>query len=130
MEWSVNKGVIITTNNIAATLDLNIIEKYVKDLNNVDLSNIISSRLFQSKSYMKVLGIPYYIEDNDLSITTDIVERVIQKTHIFNNVILESCPYIIKISPKSDMAIIWVDIWDFQNSTKAKMLINRYFTIG
>ena len=125
LEWSVNKGVIITTNNIAATLDLNIIEKYVKDLNNVDLINIISSRLFQSKSYMKILGIPYYIEDNNLSITTDIVERVIQKTYIFNDVVLESCPYIIKMSPKSYMAIIWVDIWDFQNSTKAKMLINR-----
>jgi len=55
---------------------------------------------------MKILGIPYYIEDNNLSITTDIVERVIQKTHIFNDVVLESCPYIIKISPKSYMAII------------------------
>ena len=106
LKWSVNKGVIITTNNIAATLDLNIIEKYVKDLNNVDLINIISSRLFQSKSYMKILDIPYYIEDNNLSITTDIVKRVIQKTYIFNDVVLESCPYIIKMSPKSYMAII------------------------
>jgi len=28
------------------------------------------------------------------------------------------------------MAMIWVDIWDLQNSTKAKCLINRCFNIG
>ena len=40
-----NKGIIVTTNNITTTSDLNIIEKYVKDLNNVDWSDIMSSRL-------------------------------------------------------------------------------------
>ncbi len=34
------------------------------------------------------------------------------------------------MSPKSDMAVIWVDIWDAQSSMKAKDLINRYFNIG
>ena len=28
------------------------------------------------------------------------------------------------------MAIIWIDIWDVQSSSKAKMLINRYFNVG
>ena len=50
-------------------------------------------------------------------------------SHIFNNIILASCSYIIKPSPKLDMAVIWVDIWNFQNSTNTKMLINRYFNI-
>ena len=43
---------------------------------------------------------------------------------------LASSPCIIKASPKSDMAIIWIDIWDSQNGTKGKNLINRYFNIG
>ena len=43
---------------------------------------------------------------------------------------LVSSPLIIKVSPKSDMAVIWIDIWDSQNGTKAKNLINRCFNIG
>jgi len=40
-----NKRIIITTNKIAFTSDMNIIEKYIKELNDVNLSNIMSSRL-------------------------------------------------------------------------------------
>ena len=105
-----NKGIIITTNKIAITSDLNIVEKYVKDLNNIDSSNIISPRLPQSNFYLKILDIPYCVKDTNLSITVDIVKRVIQTTYIFNDVVLTSCLYTIKASPKSDMAVIWVDI--------------------
>ena len=35
----------------------------------------------------------------------------------------------IKISLKSDMSIIWLDIWDVQSSSKARGLINRCFNI-
>ena len=88
--WSDNKGIIVITNNITAISDLNIIEKYVKNLNNTDSNNIISSRLLQSKSYLKILGISYCVEDTNLPINIDIVERVIQITHIFNNIVLAS----------------------------------------
>ena len=40
-----NKRVIITTNKIAFTSDMNIMEKYIKELNDVNLSNIMSPRL-------------------------------------------------------------------------------------
>ena len=43
---------------------------------------------------------------------------------------LASRPQIIKISPKSDMAIIWINIWDVQSSNQTKELINRCFNIG
>ena len=39
-----NKDIIITTNNIAAFLDLNIIEKYIKEVNGINASDIISLR--------------------------------------------------------------------------------------
>ena len=38
-----NKSVIITTNKVVALLDLNIVERYIKDLNNIDSENIMSS---------------------------------------------------------------------------------------
>jgi len=42
---------------------------------------------------------------------------------------LISQPHIIKASPKLDTVVIWVDIWDFQSSLNAKILINRCFNI-
>ena len=40
-----NKGILITTNNTAFASDLNIIEKYIKELNNIDYDNIKSLHL-------------------------------------------------------------------------------------
>ena len=101
----------------------------MKELNNIDLNNI-SPRLPQSKSYLKILGIPYFLEDTNLSVMLDIIKRVIKCIHIFNDIVLASYPWVIKTYPKSDMVMIYVDIWDSQDNTKAKCLINRYFNIG
>ena len=109
--WANNKDIIITTNKIAVTSDLNVVEKYIKDLNDVDSSNIIS-RLHQSKSYLKILDLLYYVEKTSFLITVDIVEKVIQTTYLFNDVVLVSYLHIIKAFFKSDMAIIRINIWD------------------
>ena len=52
------------------------------------------------------------------------IKKILKNNHIFNNIVLAFRPRIIKVSPKSDMAIIWIDIWDTQNSFKAKSIIN------
>jgi len=56
-----NKGIIVITNKVAATSDLKVTEDYMKNLNNVDLNDVMSPRLSQSKSYLKILGILYLI---------------------------------------------------------------------
>ena len=43
-----NKRIVITTNKAAISSDLNIMEKYMKELNNVDLNNVMNPRLLQS----------------------------------------------------------------------------------
>jgi len=40
-----SKNIIVTTNKVAVSSDLNTVEKYIKDLNNIDSDNIISPRL-------------------------------------------------------------------------------------
>ena len=40
-----NKRIVVTANKIAVFLDLNIVEKYIKKLNDIDSSNIMSPRL-------------------------------------------------------------------------------------
>jgi len=54
-----SKGIIITTNNISSGSDLQEIEKYVKNSLPSDIENISLPRLPQSKSYLKIIGIPY-----------------------------------------------------------------------
>ena len=101
-----NKGIIITINKVVATLDLNIVEKCLKNLNDIDSSDVMSPRLPQSKSYLKILDILYFVEDTNLLLTYDIIEKVIKTTHIFNHVVLASYPCIIKMFSKSKIAVV------------------------
>ena len=59
-----------------------------------------------------------------------VVDKLLKKNHIFNNISLVSKPIVIKISLKYNMAIIWIDIWNIQSSTNAKILINKCFNVG
>ena len=118
------------TNKVALSLDLQMIENYIENAKHINVDEVEVPRLPQSKSYLKIIGIPYLYKNIVTPITLSMVKDVIKKNHIFNNIFLASKPHIIKVSPKSDMAIIWVDIWDVQSGSKAKGLINRCFNIG
>ena len=122
-------GIIITTNQVASASDMNIMENYIKESTNVNTNEVSALCLPQSKLYLKILGI-LYLTNNGTSIACNQIEEVIKRIHLFDNVMLASSPCIIKASPKSDMAVIWIDIWDSQNGAKAKNLINRCFNIG
>jgi len=82
------------------------VERYVKNLNNIDSENVMSSQPSLSKLYLKILEVSYFLEKTNLLITSDIVEEVIKKSHIFNDVVLASYPQVIKTSPKSDITVI------------------------
>ena len=105
-----HRGLMIITNKVTSTSNFNTIEKYIKNVDVVDSNDISSSRLPQSKSYLKILDIPDLIKDTDISITSNIIKRVIQSTHIFDNMVLSSKLRIIKASSKSNIAVIWVNI--------------------
>jgi len=69
-----NKRLLITTNKVVVTSNLNIIKKYIKDLNDIDYNDIESPRLSQFKSYFKILSISYFVEDTNLPILSDTIE--------------------------------------------------------
>ena len=110
-----HRRLVITTNKAA----------FILDFNTINSNNIMSLRLSQSK----ILDILYLIEDTNISISSDVVEIILQYTHIFNNIVLTLKPKVIKVSSKLDMAVIWIDIWNAQSSSKAKFLINRYLNV-
>ena len=101
-----NKGVNIVTNNVTSSSDLQEIEKYVKQSLDNNSNSIAMPRLPQSKSYLKIVGIPYYIDKSSICITTEDIECILKNTHIFNKIAHASRPRIIKVSPKSDMVIV------------------------
>ena len=104
------------------------IEKYLKSIQNVNPDSIESPHLPKSKSYIKITGLPYSSELGVMS--PDIIKGVLKESHLFKNVTLASKPCVIKASPKSDKAVIWVDIWDSQSGSCMKNIINQRFNVG
>ena len=125
--WITNNRIIITTNKLANVLNLSTIEKFLKNINNINLDLIKSSHLLKSKLYMKIIGLPYKIKQE--VITSDYIEGILKEMHLFKNVVLASKLYVIKVSPKSNMVVVWVDIWNFQSGSLAKNIINCCFNV-
>jgi len=69
--------------------------------------------LLQSKFYLKIIGISYYPHDNlSICFLSNNIKVIIKQNQIFDKVILAFKSYVIKVLSKSDMSIVWVDIWD------------------
>ena len=62
-------GLTVTTNKVASLLNLSTIERYIKNVNTINSEENMISRLPQSKSYLKILGISYIMEKTNVSIT-------------------------------------------------------------
>ena len=124
-------NIIVITNKDMIQSDLYIIKNYIKKVDDIDTINVDTPCLSQSKSYLKIIGISYFPHNSSNEcLTSNNVKGIIKQNQIFNNVVLALKLWVIKVSPKSDMSIIWIDIWDVQSGSKAKSLINRYFNIG
>jgi len=122
---------VIATNKVAVQSNLQIIDQYVKKSDDINKLQVEESCLSQSKSYLKITGILYFPNGKSQEyLNVSNVESALKQNHIFNDIKLASKPRVIKILPKSDMSIIWIDIWDFQSGKKAKCLINWCFNFG
>ena len=126
-----NSNIAVVTNKVVVQSDLYIIKNYIKKVEDINILNTDMPQLLQSKSYLKIIGIPFFPHNNSNKrfIPNDI-EIIIKQNQIFDNIVLTSKPHVIKVSPKSDMSIIWFDIWNVQSGSKAKGFINRCFNIG
>jgi len=123
-------SITVITNRVSQQSDVLIIDWYVKNSNDINALQVEEPRLPKSKSYLKIIGILFYPHGNSQErLTSSDIETVLKQNQIFDNITLASEPRVIKVSPKSDMSIVWIDIWDVQSSSNAKMLINRCFNI-
>ena len=79
-------GIIVITNQVISIQDIGIIKKVPKEFENINQDLIKSSHLLQSKLYLKILDLSYYLENTNNSITSELVKGMIKKFHIFNDI--------------------------------------------
>ncbi|KAJ3561033.1 hypothetical protein NP233_g10445 [Leucocoprinus birnbaumii] len=123
-------GISLSTNGVASLTDLSTIKIWLTKAWSLKDSNPAEPRLPQSKSFLKIVGVPYWTWNTSQPITSGQVEEAIANASLFDGVTLAARPRIIRASPHSDMSVIWIDVWDSQGGTKAKCLVNRQFNIG
>jgi len=129
--WADPLGITIITSKVCQQSDLLIIDQYIKNSNDVNALQVEEPWLPKSKLYLKIISILFYPHANSQEcLTSSDIESILKQNQIFDNISLASRPRVIKVSPKSDMSIVWIDIWDIQSSSNAKMLINRCFNVG
>ena len=95
----------------------------MKNVQNVNPDSIENPCLPKFKSYMKIIGLLYLSKLGVM--TPHIIEGVLKDSYLFKNAILALKLCVIKASPKSDKAVVWVDIWDSQSGSCVKNIINR-----
>jgi len=62
-------SITITTSKVILASDLSIIEKYFKGLEDINTDENMTLCFLQSKSYLKILGVPYYGNNLSMPIT-------------------------------------------------------------
>jgi len=95
---------------VASSSNLQTIENVIKNMENINSDDIETLQLSQSKSYLKIIGILFFIKNTNILISVDFVEIAIKSNHIFDNLLLASKLRVIKASLKFDIAIVWINI--------------------
>jgi len=75
-------NIIIVTNKIAFLSDLQIIENYVKNIEYINSEDIETSCLSQLKSYLKIIGIPYLMENTNMCYNSKTLKLINKKNLI------------------------------------------------
>ena len=70
------------------------------------------------------------MEGTNIFINSSMIKTILKNIYFFNNISLASKLRIIKASSKSNITIIWIDIWNSQSSMSIKTLINHCFNVG
>ena len=89
-------SIVIVTNKVTSSLDFQMIENYVKNIEHINSEDIETSCLSQLKFYSKIIGILYLMENTDILISLSVVESILNVNYIFNNVLIILKSYVIK----------------------------------
>ena len=77
--WSDPLGITVITNKVSQQSDLQIIDQYVKNSSDINTLQVEEPRLPQSKSYLKIIGIPFFSHGNSQDCLTSSDVKTILK---------------------------------------------------
>ena len=100
-------GISVITSKVSQQSNIQIINQYVKNSSDINALQVDEPHLSQLKSYLKIIGIPFFSHGNSQDcLTSSDVKVVLKQNQIFDNVNLASKPRVIKVLPKLDMSIV------------------------
>ena len=99
-------GVSMSTNSVAFIAELEVIKQWLKKTAGLSKVTKVEPCLPQSKSFLKVLGIPYWDSKSSLPITPVQVAEALSSSPLFEGITLASMPCIMKVLSSSDMSVI------------------------
>ena len=82
-------GIIVVTCKVTSLSNLQVIKNYIKNINCIDIIGVNTPCLLQFKSYLKIIGIPYFQYDLSNYLTSKDVEDIIKQNQIWQH-----CTYI------------------------------------
>ena len=123
-------SVSMSINFVASVAELEVIKQWLKKTASLGEITEVEPCLPQSKSFLKVLGVPYWDSKTSLPVTSTQVAEALSSSSLFEGITLAYIPHIMKASPSFDMSVIWIDIWNSQKGSKGKTLINCSFNFG
>src|SRR6267154_4313127 len=115
-------GIIAFCNNVATDKDLNTLKEWTGKALGAR-SDKIDAVLPQSKSALKIVGVPYMNGPRPI-LPMDIIDAM--KSHELAELFqLECTPHISRNTTGSDSATVWFDIWDSQKGANTVRLVNH-----
>jgi len=70
------------TNKVILSFDFQTIKKYVKNTNHINSDKVNTPCLPYPKSYLKIIGILYFLENTNTLISLDVVKTIIKNNNI------------------------------------------------
>jgi hypothetical protein len=119
-------GFILSTDIPASASDLLLIHQAAKL--EWPSAELVDAALSTSMSYLKLVDVLYLI--NDVAITLDIVFERLVNARVKDLMSLQTCPRIIRDSPASDTATVYLNIADSVSGARAKALMGRTVQFG
>ena len=75
--------------NFFLFFDMSIIDNYVKNSNDINSLQVEEPCFSKSKSYLKIIGIPFFPHTNSQEkLTSNDIEMILKQNHIFDNISL------------------------------------------
>ncbi|KAF5376109.1 hypothetical protein D9615_007779 [Tricholomella constricta] len=121
-------GIVLATQSTPTAEDLPVVIDAARSW--FPANTKVTAEIPASRSYLKIVNIPFFQKVGGAPITQDLVESRICQDPVTKNFHLASKPRVSRNSPASDSCTVWFDIWDTQSGANLKQLVNKRLSFG